>query len=716
MRIPLTILACASILGLTHLREADGSGPTPCESTDALGPSRDLYCIDLVPIVALDGVRATFELNRIPSVFGTNVTKDGAQVYEPRVRIEGLPDPASFADGARTWVAWMTSPTLFPYVKLGTVGNGETTLPPIDWSKFLVLVTAEPSADVTAPDGRVALRGFSASSRMQPPDMIEFVIGAARSTDDSTAHDHEAHQQQWPHPQMPKGLQMMPAEMRLPPPAVTPFLPADAPDIPHARRREIVRLADGDTLVLTAAPVKQTVNGRTFVGYGYNGQVPGPVLWAEQDATIHVRYRNRIDWPTTVHWHGVRLENRFDGAAGLTQAPVPPMGEFDYTVHLEDAGLYWYHPHAREDVLKDLGLFGNIMVQSPDAAYFGPGNREEFLVLDDLAIANDGSVLPFGSERSTHALMGRFGSVPLLNGITDWSLDVNAGEVVRFLMTNVSNARTFNVSFGDAQVKVLGSDVGNFEREERVESVVVAPAERYIVHVRFPTPGRYAIENRVVAIDHTFGRFFEQVDTLGFVNVSATPARPDLGASFDTLRAHAGVIAEIDRIREHFDRPPDRRLLIRMEANGLPFVVDRFMRFDSVYFHPVEWSGTMPMMNWNTTTSEVAWIMEDPDTGLRNMDIDWSFDVGEVVKIRIANVRETLHAMQHPIHFHGQRFLVLEQNGVRNTNLAWKDTFLLPAGSTADILLEISNPGVWMAHCHISEHLEAGMMMHFTAR
>jgi len=123
----------------------------------------------------------------------------------------------------------------------------------------------------------------------------------------------------------------------------------------------------------------------------------------------------------------------------------------------------------------------------------------------------------------------------------------------------------------------------------------------------------------------------------------------------------------------------------------------------------------MPMMNWNSTSSEIRWILEEPGTGRRNMDIRWDFPVRSTVKIRIANLRHTLHAMQHPIHFHGQRFLVLEQNGVRNTNLAWKDTFLLPAGGSADILLEVSNPGTWMAHCHISEHLESGMMMSFTA-
>ena len=105
--------------------------------------------------------------------------------------------------------------------------------------------------------------------------------------------------------------------------------------------------------------------------------------------------------------------------------------------------------------------------------------------------------------------------------------------------------------------------------------------------------------------------------------------------------------------------------------------------------------------------------MREPATGLENMAIRWRFGVGEIVKIRLRNDRSAVHAMQHPIHIHGQRFLVLARNGVRNSNLVWKDTVLIPAGDTADILLELSNPGKWMLHCHIAEHLESGMRMMF---
>ena len=729
MRLWLTTLVMVALAG-DGIPLRSEPGGTPClAETGTLAPSRNLYCIELEAVPDLDGATGSFELNRAPSPFGVNVTRDGNQVYAPILRISGLPAPDRFSPRARFWVAWIATPQLYPVRKLGVVGNGTHPLPSIDWPKFLILVTAEIASDGAEPTGRAALRGFSPSWRMQPPDLSQFLYGAvplgpdvsvSRRPGDSA---HAAHAPPaasgtatWIHPPMPPGLGMMPAEMQLPPPATDPFLPsADRTEaVPPVRSREGVELRDGDTLVLRAGPVRQTVRGHRYIGYAYNGQVPGPLLRVRQGSRIVVRYRNAIEWPTTIHWHGIRVENGSDGAEGVTQEPVLPGGVFDYTLQFPDAGLFWYHPHGRDDLLRDLGLFGSILV-TPNRLEPGPAHREEILMLDDMEVAPEGP-MPYGLQRATHALMGRMGNVLLINQRTDWSLEVGAGEVVRFLLTNVSNARAFNLSFGGAPIKLLGTDLGPYEREEWVESVVIGPAERYLVEVRFDRTGTAAIENRVLAIDHVFGRFFAQVDTLGTVRVRASPAagRPD--PQWQRLRQHDAVIGEIGRLRKEFDRPPDYSLVIRMEAPGLPFTVARFLAFDSVYFHPVEWSGTMPMMNWNATTAEVRWLLEEPATGRRNMDIRWSFRRGEVVKVRIANLRETLHGMQHPIHFHGQRFLVLAQNGVPNTNLAWKDTFLLPAGGTADVLLELSNPGEWMAHCHISEHLESGMMFTYSVR
>jgi len=234
--------------------------------------------------------------------------------------------------------------------------------------------------------------------------------------------------------------------------------------------------------------------------------------------------------------------------------------------------------------------------------------------------------------------------------------------------------------------------------------------------VRFDRPGEVALVNRVRGLDHLYGRFFTETDTLGVVRVGTRAASPSLASSFGTLRVDTATRADVARYRERMARPVDKTLVLTMETQGLPFFTRQIMQLDSVFFTPVEWSGTMPGMNWAATGDQVRWILRDAATGKENMDIDWTFRRGDVVKVRLVNERQSFHGMQHPIHIHGQRFLVLAVNGVPNTNLVWKDTVLLPAGATADILLDLSNPGRWMVHCHIAEHLSAQMMMAFTVR
>ena len=117
----------------------------------------------------------------------------------------------------------------------------------------------------------------------------------------------------------------------------------------------------------------------------------------------------------------------------------------------------------------------------------------------------------------------------------------------------------------------------------------------------------------------------------------------------------------------------------------------------------------MVEMNWVATSENVRWVLRDPASGAENEAVGWRFRQGELVKFRLTGDRDALHPMNHPVHLHGQRFLVVSQGGVRNDNLAWKDTVLLQSGDVVEILVEMSNPGRWMLHCHIAEHLEAGM-------
>jgi suppressor of ftsI len=683
------------------------SVPLSCEGTDngRTGADPGLYCIELVSTPDLVDAGGVVELLPAPSPFTLSVSAEGHQRSDLTFRIAGLPDPASLGDYT-AYVAWVTPPSLTPMIRLGQVGNGEVRLGPVALDKFLVLVSAESVATVRTRLGRLVLRGNSPSGlmvghgpSMLPPQPVP------------RDHGHEHGQGGWVMPPMHWAAPTMIPGLEAVRPQAQPFLPGTGPDgealsrgVPH----RIVDLADGDTLTLEAARTRRTIKGRSLLMYAFNGQIPGPLIRVPEGATIVVDLINHLDLPTSVHWHGVRLDNRFDGVPGLTQQPVPPGGRFRYRVRFPDPGIYWYHPHLREDIEQDLGLYGNILVRPVAAGSAGPGIRELALTLDDILLGEEGPV-PWGAETPTHALMGRFGNVFLVNGEPDYRLSVRQGEVVRFYFTNVSNVRTYNLSFDGARMKLIGSDGGRFEREEWVNSVVIAPAERYVVEARFERSGVAPLLNQVMAINHLAGTFVPEVDTLGLIQVSAGPERPDSGSLFATLRENRDVEAELEPYRAWLDRPPDRQLLLTLRTRGLPFGLEQLLRLDTAYVNPVEWSGTMPMMDWLSTGEEAEWILRDPATGRENMDIDWRFPRGARIKIRLINDRHTLHAMQHPIHLHGQRFLVLARNGVPLDNLVWKDTVLVPAGSVTDILVEMSNPGRWMIHCHIAEHLESGM-------
>jgi FtsP/CotA-like multicopper oxidase with cupredoxin domain len=128
----------------------------------------------------------------------------------------------------------------------------------------------------------------------------------------------------------------------------------------------------------------------------------------------------------------------------------------------------------------------------------------------------------------------------------------------------------------------------------------------------------------------------------------------------------------------------------------------------------IEWEDDMVEINRMTTPANTRWKLVDAATGAAGTAIDWRFRVGDRVKIRLVNEMDSDHPMHHPFHIHGAgRFLILARDGLAEPNLVWKDTVLIPTGQTVDILLEVTNPGDWVAHCHIAEHHEGGMLFTF---
>jgi FtsP/CotA-like multicopper oxidase with cupredoxin domain len=581
--------------------------------------------------------------------------------------------------------------------------------------------------------------------------------------------------------------------------------PREIAGLPAARPTEIVELADGERFELRIAPVTKRIGDATVRMLAYNGSIPGPTLRVRQGSEIEVDVINEGDLEGTVHWHGLRLENRYDGTHE-TQAPIPVGARFTSKVIFPDPGAYWYHPHIREDYGQELGLYGNILVDSPDSDYWAPAHRELALTLDDVLI-KEGQIAPFSPDETTYAAMGRFGNVLLVAGETDLRLTARRGEVVRLFFTNTANTRVFKVKLPGARMKLVGGDSGRVEHEQFVEEVVLAPSERVIVDVLFEEAGELALEH------HTP----ERVYPLASITVDEQAAEPPLAESFQELRRDPELSAERDRLAGFLEAEPDKTLafvaemdmgvpegpvvyacpmhpdVVQEEPGSCPHCGMKLLATATTYacpMHPevtsgepshcpkcgmkllpaslinqphdahhdhehhepaghdhhemrghehhempgheddemgghglahshaaadgIEWEDDMVEVNKVTTPANTRWKIVDRSTEAENHDIGWQFAVGDRVKIRLVNEMDSDHPMHHPFHIHGAgRFLVLAHDGEVEPNLVWKDTVLVRTGETVDILLDVTNPGLWMAHCHIAEHHESGMMFSF---
>jgi FtsP/CotA-like multicopper oxidase with cupredoxin domain len=557
------------------------------------------------------------------------------------------------------------------------------------------------------------------------------------------------------------------------------LFPTDPSGLPEAGWPELLELAAGGTVELRVGPVAKRLGETTVRMLGYNGSIPGPTLKVDQGSEIIVRVINHGDMDTTVHWHGLRLENRYDGVPHETQAPVPVGGSFTYRIQFPDPGLYWYHPHIREDYAQELGLYGNILVVPSEPDYWPPADRDALLTLDDLLLEG-GKVAPFSRTETSYAAMGRFGNMFLVAGHPDLQLSARVGEVVRLWLTNTANTRVFNVRMPGARMKLVGGDSGRVEREEFIGQVLLAPSERAVVDVLVEQPGELTLEHQTP--DRTY--------RLASLWVRDEPVAPSLATEFEVLRTAPELTAERQQLDRWLAAPPDKTLALvaqlddptampesagpvtyrcpmhpevtsgqpgRCSKCGMKLLAvdpgsqpeadhnesthhDATMHRNgaanhdaaSLHHHDegddantpdaghdpamgIEWEDDMVEVNRLTTPTTTRWRFLDRTSGADNPAIDWRFSVGQRVKMRLINEMESDHPMHHPFHLHGAgRFLVLARDGAVESNLVWKDTVLIRTGQTVDILFDASNPGLWMAHCHIPEHMQSGMMFSFT--
>lgn len=555
------------------------------------------------------------------------------------------------------------------------------------------------------------------------------------------------------------------------------WFPTDTEGLDRAAKPDPVSLEDGGTFALRITPVRKKINDTDVRMLAYNGSIPGPTLRVKQGSKVTVTTTNEGDVEATVHWHGLRLENRFDGVPEETQAPIVIGDSYTAEIHFPDAGLYWYHPHIREDFAQEMGLYGTVIVEPSDPDYWPAVDRELSITLDDLLV-EDGVMAPFSRSGPTYTAMGRFGNVMLINGETDFSCEPAVGEVVRLCLVNTANTRIFNIGLGGMQMKVVGGDSGRYEHEIFVDEVLLSPSERIIVDVLFDKAGEVSLEHRSPDKTEALGVFrvsgsasggavdtFSQLRTdpelsglrstiasdferdpdkvLGFsssmpllygagdtqASSFVCPMHPEVTSTAADLCCKCGMklVPAVEHVARSYVCPMHPAVTsteagtcpecgMKLIVSESPAVVDSVAHdHGGAESDGLEWEDLMPAINRQTDPTNMIWKLIDRHDQAENHAIHWRFTVGDQVKIRLVNEMEgSDHPMHHPFHIHGAgRFLILSRDGRVEPNLVWKDTVLLRAGQTVDILLDVTNPGLWMAHCHIAEHTESGMMFSF---
>lgn len=399
--------------------------------------------------------------------------------------------------------------------------------------------------------------------------------------------------------------------------------------------------------------------GRTVQAWAYNGQVPGPLIEAQAGDTLVVTLANRLREATTIHWHGIRLPAAMDGTE-MTQRLIEPGETFEYRFELPDAGLFWYHPHANETVQMERGLYGALLVHGPDEPV---ADRERVLVLDDMMLERDGSFRTFGGIMQRHN--GREGEVRLVNGRQEPELRMAAGQVERWRIVNACSARYVRLGVGNTSFVLIGTDGGLLERAQTVGDALLAPGDRVDILV-----GPFAEGERVTIEALPFNRG---------VNRTKKPQRfaTVLVGSAEPSRAQGapGVLRVMEPLATR-ETPVTRevhlggRLSLR---RGIDFMINGEQHHHD--HHPVR--------------------------------------VGELQVWDVVNDTP----IDHPFHLHGFFFQVLETNGTPPGFRSWEDVVNVPRKGRVRIAwLPDDRPGMWMYHCHILEHVAAGMMAHFEVR
>lgn len=415
--------------------------------------------------------------------------------------------------------------------------------------------------------------------------------------------------------------------------------------------------------------------------WSYNGQVPGPEIRARQGERLKFVVENRLGEETTVHSHGLRMPNAMDGVPYVTQKPIAPGETFTYEFDVPDAGTYWYHPHSNSAEQIGRGLYGPLIVEERDPIEV---DRDIIWVLDDWRLTSSAAISDDFGNPMDMGMAGRIGNTVTINGRIQGTFEVRAGERIRLRLINTANARFFGLDFAGHRPRVVAYDGQPVEPHEPPGGrIVLGPAMRADLVIDMTGDPKQSFQ----VVDR-----FYPAQTYKLLDIAYRDESP--------LR----------------DRPLSSS--IALPANTMPEP-----NIERAQHHEVAFGGGMMgggMMGGGIMSRGM--MGGGMMGGMMNASKMWTINgvpfEGPVMEPLLTLQREQSHvltlrnetAWHHPIHLHGHSFRVISRHGRPTRYREWQDTVLMSPRERIEIAFVADNPGDWMFHCHIAEHLAGGMM------
>lgn len=487
--------------------------------------------------------------------------------------------------------------------------------------------------------------------------------------------------------------------------------------------------------------------GRSTATFGYNGAFLGPALRLRRGQTVAVDFANRLPEPTMVHWHGLVIPGAVDGGP---HRPVPPGGHWRPRLSIDQpAATLWFHPHfyptTAVQVLK--GLAGLLIINDeetdrlPLPAHWGIDDIP--LVIQDRRFRRNGSF--FDRMNLTAVTNGYVGNVALVNG-THYPEARTARGWVRLRLLNGSNARSYRLKASDGRsLFVIGSDGGLLESPVEMKEFRIYVGERFEVMVDCRSGAPFDLlalpTGEPIMRLPPFDRPVPLV-TIRPDGAEGAGRLPEALAVLPPIPAALPAISQelvMNMFRDKEGMAPLMKAGLGMNA-GSGTASGGSMAMGTMTMTGMKMnSGDMSGMATKdvggidpAVVARVTRLIEDqPELSRAEQlsangvngksyalgETDFSAKRGEVLRWRISEGGDT---MSHPVHVHGCQFRIVSQNGQKPDayRSGWKDTAPISGGGFSEILVTFLHPASgdmpYMAHCHILEHEDSGMMTQFT--